>query len=78
MRELVFRNVMLTRDHLKIILGDHSSSIVLDIAGCRLKEGRPKFGHELNFELLKLRASADTFEWLGKPRPFRLVLKLKP
>ena len=68
---------MLTRGHLKDILADYSNSIALDIAGCRLKEGRPKFGQELDVDLLKLRASADTFEWLGSPRPARLVLKLK-
>ena len=42
-----------------------------------MKEGRPKFGHGLDFRIHKLRVSADTYEWLGQPKPSRLVLNLK-
>ena len=76
-RQLVFRNVMLTRSFLNETLNGFSHDIELDIAGCRLKEGRPKYGQELKLELAKLRASAETFQWLGKVTPQRLVLKLK-
>ena len=78
MQTLALRSVALSREYLSEITEPFSNNLKLDIAGCRVKDGRARFGQEFDLQLAKLKGSADTFEWLGKPRPRRLVLCLKP
>ena len=48
MQTLALRSVVLSREYLSEVTEPFSNNLKLDIAGCRVKDGRARFGQEFD------------------------------